>query len=400
MKTTETWLSQASRYLYPNYGARSIVLDRGEGSTLWDTEGRRYIDFYAGIAVSTLGHAHPRLVAAIAAQAGKLIHQSNHYLSVPNVELAVRLCELTGMDRAFFCNSGTEANEAALKLSRRHFFDQGQVERFRVISFDNSFHGRTLGSLSVTGQPKYTTGFGPSGGSTKVPFGDLEATRNALGPDVAAIITEPIQGEGGVCMPPHGFLEGLRALCDESGALLIFDEIQTGIGRTGHFLYSQALGVKPDILSVAKGLGGGVPIGAMLCTQRLSAGLPPGSHGTTFGGNPLASAAALATLSVLDEENLLSRAQVMGDQLARGLEALTEKHSAASHHRGAGLLRALLLAEGIPPGEVLNRAREAGLLMIPGGSGGLRLAPALTIREQELEEGLTILDQVLGEFSS
>lgn len=393
-------LDLASQVLYPNYGPRDLVLDRGEGSVVWDTDGRRYVDFGAGIAVSTLGHAHPRLTAAIATQAGRLIHQSNLFLSEPNIRLAHKLCELTSMDRAFFCNSGTEANEAALKLARRYFFDRGETERYRIISFDGSFHGRTLGALSVTGQAKYTQGFGPTPGTTKVPFGDLGAVERALGSDVAAIITEPIQGEGGVHIAPPGFLEGLRQLADRLGSLLIIDEIQTGAGRTGSFLYSQSRGVQADVITMAKALGGGVPIGVLLCPATYENALPPGSHGTTFGGNPLASAAALAVLDVLDEDCLLDRAKTLGEQMAARFEQLIAKHSIAVAQRGLGLLRALVLADGASPKEVMTALRDAGLLVLLGGADALRFAPALTTTDAELNEGFVILDRVLGELST
>jgi acetylornithine/N-succinyldiaminopimelate aminotransferase len=399
MSATQDLLAAADTHLYQNYGPRSVVLERGEGSLVWDSEGRKYIDLYAGIAVSALGHAHPALTRAICEQAGKLLHQTNYFLTVPNVRLAERLCELTGMQRAFFCNSGTEANEAALKLVRRHFYDLGQTERYRVIAFDNAFHGRTLGALSVTGQAKYKEGFGPVGGVTHVPFGDLEATKRAMGPDVAAIITEPIQAEGGLFVAPPGFLAGLRRLCTESGAFLILDEIQTGMGRTGTFLYSQGIDVRPDVVTMAKALGGGVPIGAMLCQGALAAALPPGSHGTTFGGNPLASAAALATLSVIEAEGLVERSKQLGRHLQERLDAIVLGRSAAAERRGLGLLQGLVLKDGISPKDPLTRLRDAGVLVTLAGGNVLRFTPALNIASDVLDEGLDVTDRVLGEFS-
>lgn len=399
MSTTQDLVTAADSHLYPNYGPRSVVLERGQGSFVWDTEGRRYLDLYAGIAVSVLGHAHPGLTQAICAQAGKLLHQTNYFLTMPNVRLAQRLCVLTGMQRAFFCNSGTEATEAALKLVRRHFYDLGQTERFRVIAFDNAFHGRTLGALSLTGQAKYKEGFGPVGGVTHVPFGDLEATARAMGPDVAAIITEPIQAEGGIHVAPAGFLAGLRRLCTESGAFLIMDEIQTGMGRTGEaFLFSQAEDVRPDVVTMAKALGGGVPIGAMLCDGALAAALPPGSHGTTFGGNPLASAAALATLTAFEQEGLLERSRSLGEQLTRRLDDIVVRRQAVVARRGVGLLQGLVLADGIVPKEALTRLRDAGVLVTIAGNNVVRFTPALTISSKELDEGLDIVDRVLGDI--
>jgi acetylornithine/N-succinyldiaminopimelate aminotransferase len=287
-------------HLYPNYRQPPVVLTRGEGSRLWDAAGKQYFDLFAGIAVSTLGHGHPRLAAAIAEQAKQLIHLSNYFYNQPNVQLAAKLCRLTGMDRAFFCNSGTEAIEAALKLARRHFYARGERERLRIIAFDNSFHGRTLGALAATGQPKYKDGFGPLPGVTHVPYGDVARVRQEMGPDVAGILVEAVQGEGGVLPAPAGFLQALRDVADEAGALLLADEIQTGVGRTGTFLGFEQDGVKADVVALAKGLGGGVPIGAMLCRASLAEALPPGSHGSTFGGNPLASAEELAVLEVLE----------------------------------------------------------------------------------------------------
>jgi len=399
MSATDELLKAAETHLYPNYGARSVVLERGEGSFVWDSEGRRYLDLYAGIAVSVLGHAHPVLTRAICEQAGKLLHQTNYFLTVPNVRLASRLCALTGMERAFFCNSGTEANEAALKLVRRYFYDRGETERYRVIAFDNAFHGRTLGALSVTGQSKYKEGFGPVGGVTHVPFGDLEATARALGPDVAAIITEPIQAEGGIFVAPPGFLAGLRRLCTDSGAFLILDEIQTGMGRTGSFLYSQSVDVRADVVTMAKALGGGVPIGAMLCDGALAAALPPGSHGTTFGGNPLASAAALATLSVIEADGLVERSRELGEYLTQKLDDLARRHAAVVGRRGVGMLQGLVLAQGVTPRDVLTRLREAGVLVTLAGGDVLRFTPALTIGQTDLDEGLAVVDRVLAEFS-
>src|SRR5882672_1003895 len=298
-------LGIAERHLYPNYRQPPCVFVRGRGCEVWDKSGKRYLDLAAGVAVSVLGHAHPRYVAAVSEQVGRLVHMSNHYYNEPNIQLAGELCRRTGMDRAFFCNSGTEANEALLKLARHHFFLNGAPNRIRIIAFEEAFHGRTLGALSMTGRAKYREGFGLHEGSvTHLPYGDLAAVKRAMGPDVAAIIVEPVQGEGGVVPAPPGFLAGLRGLTSDAGALLLLDEVQTGIGRTGTFLACQGEGIVPDAVALAKGLGGGVPIGAMLCKESLSGAMPPGSHGSTFGGGALASAAALAVLSVLDEERL------------------------------------------------------------------------------------------------
>jgi len=392
-------LGGAGAHLYPNYAQPSFVMDHGSGARLYDLSGKRYIDLFAGIAVSSLGHNHPALVRAISEQAGKLIHLSNYFYNEPNARLAPLLAQLCGMDRVFFCNSGTEANEAALKLARRYFYDQGQPDRHVIIAFDNSFHGRTMGALSVTGQAKYRTGFGPLSEVRHVPYGDLEAARAALDGRVAAIIVEPVQGEGGVVVPPPEFFKGLRRLCDESGALMIVDEIQTGAGRTGKFLGCQHEDVLPDIVTLAKGLGGGVPIGAMLCKEHLAGTLVPGSHGTTFGGNPLASAAALAVVTELTERGLMDQVGVKTTFLEQRLDALVSKHACLVGRRGRGLLQALVLRDGSQGPAILADLREAGVLLTFAGGTALRITPPLVITEQELELGLSLIDNVLGKYS-
>jgi acetylornithine/N-succinyldiaminopimelate aminotransferase len=371
-------------------------LVEGRGSYVFDTEGRRYLDLCAGIAVNTLGHAHPKLSQAIAEQAARLMHVSNYFYNLPNVRLAERLTRLTGFDRALFCNSGTEAIEALLKLARRFYSARGETRRFRIIAFKNSFHGRTMGSLAVTGQEGYREGFGPLVGATHVPFGDLEAVRAAMGPDVAGVLVEPIQGEGGVLPAPDGFLASLRKLCDAEGVLLLADEVQTGIGRTGRWLAFEDAGVRADAVAVAKGLGGGFPIGAMLCGENLAAVLPPGSHGTTFGGNALACTAALTVLELL-EDGLLSEVPQKAETLRKGLESLTGRHpSLAETTRGRGLLQVLMLREGVDAKAILEAATAAGLLLTLAGGRGLRFTPPLTVSHEELEEGIRLLDQVLN----
>jgi acetylornithine/N-succinyldiaminopimelate aminotransferase len=393
----EDLVALGQSHLYPNYRQPPLVLTRGEGSRVWDAAGKQYFDLFAGIAVSTLGHGHPRLAAAIAEQAKRLIHVSNYFYNQPNVELAARLCRLTGMQRVFFCNSGTEAIEASLKLARRHFFAKGERERLRIIAFDNSFHGRTLGALAATGQAKYRDGFGPLPGVTHVPYGDVARVRQEMGPDVAGILVEAVQGEGGVLPAPEGFLAALRDIVDEAGALLIADEVQTGIGRTGKFLGFEQDGVKADVVALAKGLGGGVPIGAMLCQQNLAEALPPGSHGSTFGGNPLASAAALAVLEVMDQEQLLERVQQRGAWLARRLAELGSRHARlVATTRGLGLLQALVLKDDVDARALLGRLQDAGVLITIAGGQALRVSPPLTISEEELSAALDVVDRVLG----
>jgi acetylornithine/N-succinyldiaminopimelate aminotransferase len=393
-------VSSGQSYLYPNYRQPPFVFVRGEGSQLFDASGKRYLDLYAGIAVSTLGHGHPKLSAAIAAQASKLLHVSNYFYNEPNVRLAEKLCRLTGMDRAFFCNSGTEAIEATLKLARRHFHARGQTERLRIIAFRNSFHGRTLGALAATGQDKYKDGFGPLPGVTHVAFGDLEAVRAAMGPDVAGILVEPVQGEGGVLPAPPGFLRGLRALADSHGALLLADEVQTGIGRTGKFLAFQHEGIEPDVVALAKALGGGVPIGAMVCKKFLEEALPPGSHGSTFGGNPLASAAALAVLEVLENDGLLAQVNQRGEELSALLaKTATKFPKLVECARGRGLLQALVLREGVDARRVMSVLQEAGVLLTIAGGQALRFSPPLVISLAELEEGVQVLERALSQYA-
>jgi acetylornithine/N-succinyldiaminopimelate aminotransferase len=392
-------IAQAS--LYPNYKQPPVVLVRGKGTEVWDAAGKRYLDMLAGIAVCSLGHAHPRLVEALRDQAGRLIQVSNYYYNEPNVRLAERLCRMTGFARVFFCNSGTEAIEATLKLARRYYFQRGETERYRIVAFQNSFHGRTLGSLAATGQSKYRDGFGPLVGVTHVPYGDLEAVEGAMGKDVAGILFEPIQGEGGVVLPPPGFMSGLRAIADRHGALLLADEVQTGVGRTGRFLGCEHEAVLPDAVALAKGLGGGVPIGAMLCRAELSDVLPPGSHGSTFGGNALASVAAMTVIDVLQSDDLVGNAARLGGELGEMLDALVRRHPVAVETaRGRGLLWALVLRESVDTKRLLAELRDAGLLISLAGDRALRLSPPLTVRREELGEAVAKLDEVLGRLAA
>jgi acetylornithine/N-succinyldiaminopimelate aminotransferase len=399
--TTESELVSAGHsFLYPNYRQPPFVFVRGEGSTLFDASGKRYLDLYAGIAVSTLGHAHPKLTAAIATQAGKLLHVSNYFFNEPNVRLAEKLCRLTEMDRAFFCNSGTEAIEATLKLTRRYFHVQGQTERQRIIAFRNSFHGRTLGALAATGQDKYKDGFGPLPGVTHVGYGDIAAVRAALGPDVAGILVEPVQGEGGVLPAPPGFLRELRDLASSAGVLLLADEVQTGVGRTGKFLAFQHDGVQPDVVALAKALGGGVPIGAMVCKKFLEEALPPGSHGSTFGGNPLASAAALAVLEVLADDGLMAQVAKRGEELGLLLSKTASRFpKLVECTRGRGLLQALVLREGVDARKVMTTLQESGVLLTIAGGQALRFSPPLIVSRAELEEGVLLLERTLSAYA-
>jgi acetylornithine/N-succinyldiaminopimelate aminotransferase len=384
-------------YLYPNYRQPPLVLVRGEGRRVWDAAGKSYLDLYAGIAVTALGHGHPDIVAALRRQAERLGHVSNYYYNEPNVLLARELCQRTGFARAFFCNSGTEAIEALLKLARRHFFNQGETKRYNVIAFERSFHGRTLGALAATGQAAYRDGFGPLVGVIHVPFGDVEAVAARLDDSVAAVLVEPVQGEGGVLPAPPGFLEQLRRLTTERGVLLLADEIQTGVGRTGRFLAFEHAGVQPDAVALAKGLGGGVPIGAMLTQKHLDSALPPGSHGSTFGGNPLASAVARAVLARIEADRLIDNARDTGAYLGERLAGLAQAHPATVEgSRGLGLLQALVLRPSVDARALLESLRSAGVLLTIAGGSALRFSPALNIERSEIDEAIGVVDRVLS----
>jgi len=358
----------------------------GRGSWLVDDEGNRYLDFIAGIATNSLGHCHPALVEAIKEQAETLIHCSNLYEIPIQAEVAELLTGATDFDKVFFCNSGTESVEAAIKLARKHAHTNHGPEKHEVLAFSKSFHGRTYGGLSATGQPALQEDFGPMlGGFVHVPFGDLEAAKKFVGPQTAAILVEPIQGEGGVNVPPEGFLQGLRELCDEVGALLVFDEVQTGAGRTGHLYAYQGVGVVPDVLTSAKGLGGGVPVGAMM-TREEYASLGPGNHGSTFGGNPLAMAAVRAVLGVVDNPEFLDEVRFKGQVLKNALEKLAEQVSGAEV-RGKGLLIGLELGPEVAP-RVFEHCLENRLLVNLIGGSTIRLAPPLTVSRTEIRYAL------------
>ncbi|MEE8282040.1 MAG: aspartate aminotransferase family protein, partial [candidate division NC10 bacterium] len=331
--------ARADRYLANTYARFPVVLERGEGCRVWDVEGKEYLDFVAGIAVCALGHCHPAVVQAVQAQAAKLLHVSNLYYIEPQIRLAELLCEHTFADRVFFCNSGAEANEAAIKLVRKYAKEHRSPERTEIITMEGGFHGRTVATITATAQAKYQMGFEPLlPGFRYVPFDDLAAVERAVGPRTAAILVEPIQGEGGIRVPTEGYLQGLRKLCDDTGPLLIFDEVQTGIGRTGRLFAYEHWGVEPDIMALAKALGGGLPIGAMLAKEEVAASFTPGTHAATFGGNPLVTAAAFATLKTVLEEDLAARSAEMGGHLLHELQTVQAAHRAVKMVRGKGLL--------------------------------------------------------------
>jgi acetylornithine/N-succinyldiaminopimelate aminotransferase len=368
------------------YKRLGVAPTGGSGSWLFDDEGNHYLDFIAGIATNSLGHGHPALVKAVKGQAEKLIHCSNLYEIPLQAEVAGLLAAATDFDKVFFCNSGTESVEAAIKLARKHAHINHGPEKHEVLAFSKSFHGRTYGGLSATGQPALQEGFGPMlHGFVHAPFGDLEAAKKLVGPRTAAILVEPIQGEGGVNVPPEGFLQGLRDVCDEHSALLIFDEVQTGAGRTGHLYAYQGVDVVPDVLTSAKGLGGGVPVGAMM-TREEYASLGPGNHGSTFGGNPLAMAAVKAVLGVVDDPSFLEEVRFKGQVLKNALGRLAEQIPGAEV-RGEGLLIGLELGPEVAP-RVFEHCLENGLLVNLIGGNTIRLAPPLTVSRTEIRYAL------------
>jgi acetylornithine/N-succinyldiaminopimelate aminotransferase len=398
MDENEALAKRGEGVLVPNYRPAPIALVRGEGCHLFDAEGRQYLDLMGGIATAVLGHCHPKVVAALEEQAHSLWHVSNLFTTKPQVELAERLTRHSFAERIYFGNSGAEANEAALKLSRRWHRDRGD-DRFEIIAFDGAFHGRTLFTVSATGTPAYWQGFEPLvPGVHHAPFGDLEAVMSLLSQRTAAIIVEPVQGEGGVRTAPEGFLRGLRELADQNGCLLVFDEVQTGIGRTGPLFAYQTSGVVPDVMTLAKALGNGIPIGAMCTTTRFAKALVPGTHASTFGGNPLAAACATVVLDELCEGGVLERAQPVGDHLGAGLEAIARRFGPQRiiEARGAGHLRALELNQPVAP--IVARCREKGVLVIQAGEMILRLAPPLVITREQVDEGLSVIEEALHEI--
>src|SRR4051794_5594409 len=378
--------------LLPIYARADLAFERGEGVWLVTREGERYLDFGAGVAVNALGHAHPRLVQALTEQAAKLWHTSNLYRIPEGERLAQRLIDHTFADLAFFANSGAEALEASIKMARRYHASRGEPERFRILTFEGAFHGRTLATIAAGGQQKYLEGFGPKvGGFDQGPFGDHGALRSAVPPQTGVILIEPIQGEGGVRVVPPQCLRGLRELCDERGMLLIFDEVQTGVGRTGKLFAHEWSGVSPDIMAIAKGIGGGFPLGACLATSEAASGMTIGSHGTTFGGNPLAMAVGNAVLDVVLALGFLDHVQRMSLLLKQRLAALKDRHSGViAEIRGQGLL--VGLRTHVPNTDVVAAARDRKLLTIAAGDNVVRLLPPLIVTEAEIAQAVEMLD--------
>ncbi|MFQ5468323.1 MAG: aspartate aminotransferase family protein [Kiloniellaceae bacterium] len=376
----------------PTYARADLAFERGEGCYLYATDGRKYLDFAAGVAVNSLGHAHPRLVAALEAQARKLWHVSNLFQIPEARRLAGRLVENSFAERVFFCNSGAEAVEGVIKLARKHHHHAGRGGRHRIITCAGAFHGRTLTTLSAAGNPKHLSGFGPpSAGFDQVAFGNLNEARAAATGETAAVLVEPVQGEGGVRAASAAYLRGLRAMCDEFGLLLLFDEVQTGMGRTGRLFAYEWAGVAPDAMALAKGLGGGFPIGAILASEAAAAGMTPGTHGSTFGGNPLAMAVGNAVLDVLLEEGFLAQVCQVAGRLREGLRAAVARHpSVLAEVRGMGLLVGLRCQA--PNGEFVARLRAHGLLSVPAAENVVRLLPPLIATEAQIGEALAAIE--------
>ncbi|HTO96994.1 MAG TPA: acetylornithine transaminase [Myxococcales bacterium] len=386
-------VQRAQSVLFQNYRTQPIALVRGEGSWVFDADGKRYLDFIGGIATISVGHANPRVREALLEQSRLIWHASNLYVTEPQIRLAEKLTARTrSLKRAFFCNSGTEANEAMIKLARHYQVANGHPERIEILCFHNSFHGRTLGSLAATGQPKYQQGFGPlPGGFRFLDYGDAKALEAAVSEKTCAVMLEPLQGEAGVVPPPRGYLAKVRDLCARHGALMLLDEVQTGMGRTGAYFAHQHERIEPDAMSLAKGIAGGIPLGALLAREEVAKVFTPGTHASTFGGNPLATAAACAVMDLLSE-GLLERVQQAGERLSQRLSGIGGR---AGGERGMGLLRALLLSEDLAP-KIVAKARELGLLVNAVGERVVRLAPPLTVSDEEIDRASGLLAEAVA----
>lgn len=388
-------MQRADQLMAATYQRFPVVFEKGQGCQLWDTEGRTYTDFVAGIAVCNLGHAHPRISAAVCRQVETLLHVSNLYYTLPQVDLAAWLVEQSFADRVFFGNSGAEANEAAIKLARKYYQDRGENKRFRIITMERSFHGRTLATLSATGQEKIRKGFDPVlDGFDFVPFNDIAALRARIGPTTCAVMLEPIQGEGGVRCPDENYLQTVREICDQTGTLLIFDEIQTGMGRTGRLFAYEHFGVQPDIMTLAKALANGLPIGAMLAKEEIAAAFGPGAHASTFGGTPIVTSAALEVCKTLLEEQVIDSAKAAGSYFKDQLLSLKERHAIIEDVRGRGLLLGMKLKiDGAP---VVKQCMQNGFLINCIQERILRFIPPLIISEKEIDPLIECLDGIFA----
>src|SRR5574337_430307 len=396
MSATGELMAQATRYLANTYARFPVALVKGSGVQIWDAEGKAYLDFAGGIAVDVLGHCHPRVVEAIRAQAETLLHVSNLYHIEPQIRLARALCEHAFGGKVFFCNSGAEANEAAIKLVRRYAKARWSSDRYEIVCMRDSFHGRTMATMTATGQPKYTQGFEPLvPGFKHIPFDDLAAAERAIDSRTCAVLVEPIQGEGGGRMPDDDYLPGLRQLCSEREVLLIVDEVQTGMGRTGRLFAYEHSRIEPDIMTLAKGLGGGLPIGAMVAKDTVVGAFVPGSHASTFGGNPFVTTVALAVVTEILDARLSERAAKIGAYFLERLQQLAMRYPVVKEARGKGLMLALELT--VPAKPIAERCLERGLLILTAGDQVLRFVPPLIIGEPEVDEAMHILDLVLAE---
>ena len=384
--------------MVPNYAPAAFIPVRGAGSRVWDQSGRELIDFAGGIAVNVLGHAHPALVGALTEQANNLWHVSNVFTNEPALRLAKKLVDATFAERVFFCNSGAEANEAAFKLARRVAFDRFGEEKYEIIAALNSFHGRTLFTVNVGGQSKYSDGFGPKiTGITHIPFNDLDALKAAISDKTCAVVLEPIQGEGGVLPAEQAYLQGARELCDQHNALLVFDEVQTGMGRTGHLFAYQHYGVTPDILTSAKSLGGGFPIAAMLTTEDLAKHLIVGTHGTTYGGNPLACAVGNAVFDVINTPDVLQGVEAKHQLFKTRLEQIGQQYGVFTQVRGLGLLLGCVLSDAWKgrAKDIFNAAEKENLMILQAGPDVVRFAPSLVVEEADITEGLDRFERAI-----
>ena len=392
-------MKRADQVMAATYQRFPVTFEKGRGCTLWDTEGRSYTDFVAGIAVCNLGHAHPRIGEVVCRQAQTLLHVSNLYYTLPQTELAAWLVEHSFADRVFFGNSGAEANEAAIKLARKFFKERGQKNRFRIVSMERSFHGRTLATLSATGQEKVRKGYDPVlDGFDFVPFNDEKALKAQIGPDTCAVMLEPVQGEGGVCCPHEKYLQTVRTICDETGTLLIFDEIQTGMGRTGELFAYKHFGIEPDIMTLAKALANGLPIGAMLARETIANAFGPGSHASTFGGTPIVTAAALEVCKILLDEKVIENGKATGMYFKEKLLELKSRHAIIEDVRGMGLLLGMKLK--IDGASIVRQCMQDGFLINCIQERILRFIPPLTISREEIDQLVECLDGVLAAAGS
>ena len=391
MQTTEEIIKQYEKYVIPNYTRNPIVQLKGEGVYIWDTNGRRYLDLFSGWAVSNLGHCHPNVVAAIQKQAALLQHAPNIYYTIPQGELAQRISENSFGGQCFFCNSGAEANEAAIKLARIHYTDKG---KYKIITMNDSFHGRTMATLTATGQPKYHKGFAPLvSGFDYAPFNDLSQVEKLVDDETCAIMLETVQGEGGINIPEIDYIKGVRELCDKNDMLLILDEVQCGMGRTGKYFAYQHYGIEPDIMTLAKALGGAIAIGAMTAKKDVAASLVPGTHASTFGGNPLACAAGVAVFDTIKEEKMLENVNKLGKYAREKLDKFADEFEIIKEVRSLGLMIGIELT--IPSAGIVKKCMEAGLFINSTHENVIRIMPQLNVKTEHIDEGFDILEKIL-----